>query len=157
MAKEQKEISIWISYEDTLINQDKFLAWVEILEKTKGLVPPPQRKTFFRQLSKATLTVGRGQRVVYKTEKGMRIPLGNLHYFAQRMAYQTHRLTKWKFSNKIYEIPIEKLWGLLKDYLLQIYPYAQNEALRMSAERFRVQAKPGSVEYFPSSRSFRGE
>jgi len=155
MAKAEKEISIWISYEDTLENQNKFLAWIEIMEKTKGTVPPQQRARFFKQLSKATLTVGRGQKAVYKTKKGKRLPMGNVHYFAQRLAYQTNQITKWKFGTDTYEIPISELWRLLKDYLLQIFPYAQNEALRMSAERFRNQSKPGSVEYFPSSRAYK--
>jgi len=155
MSKANTELSIWISYEDTLENQSKFLNWVEILEKNKGIVPPAHRKTFFKQLSKATLTVGRGQKVIYKTTQGKRIPMGNLLYFGQIMAYQTKKVTKWKYGNKVYDIDIDKLWGLLKDHLLRIFPYAQNEAIRMSAERFRGQAKPGSVEYFPSTRSFR--
>jgi len=155
MAKSDTEISIWISYEDTLANQNKFLNWVELLEKNKGIVPPHQRKTFFRQLSKATLTVGRGQKVVYKTKEGVRIPMGSLLYFGQIMAYQDKKITKWKYNNRKYDVPIERLWALLKDHLLKVFPYAQNEAIRMSAERFRGQAKPGSVEYFPSTRSFR--
>ena len=155
MGKANTEISIWISYEDTLENQNKFLNWVEILQKNKGIVPHQHRKAFFRLLSKATLTVGRGQKVVYKTKEGVRIPMGNLLYFGQIMAYQTRKISKWTFGNKIYNIPIENLWSLLKDHLLRVFPYAQNEAIRMSAERFRGQAKPGSVEYFPSTRSFR--
>ena len=131
MAKEAKEISIWISYEDTLVNQTRFLAWVEILSKRKGIVPPHQRKTFFRLLSKATLTVGRGQRVFYRTKDGTMLPMGNLHYFAERLAYQTSINTKWKYKDKIYEVPLSKLWDLLQDHLLRIYPYAQEQAIRM--------------------------
>lgn len=154
-TKESKEISIWISYEDTLENQSKFLNWVEILSKNKGVVPFYSRKTFFRLLSKATLTVGRGQKVYYRTKNGVLLPMGNLHYFAQRLSYQTVTNTKWKFKGKEYIIPINELWNLLQDHLLRIYPYAQAEAIKMSAERFRVQAQPGSVDYYPTTRSFR--
>jgi len=155
MVSESKEISIWISYEDTLENQSRFLSWIEILAKKNETVAPISRKTFFRNLSKATLTIGRADKVIYKAKDGTRIPMGNLHYFAEKLTYFTKPETRWTYGGKTYTIRIGELWNLLKEHMLRIYPYAQNEAIKMSAERFRIQARPGSVEYFPSSRSYK--
>jgi len=154
MAKD-REIAIWISYEDTITIQNKFLDWIELLAKGNKILPPHQRKIFLKRLSRATLTIGRGDKVVYVTEDNTRIPMGTVHLFAAKLAYQTKPKTKWKFRGKIYTIDIKRLWILLRDELLRIYPHAQSEAIRMSAERFRMQAKPGSVEYSPSTRSYR--
>jgi len=154
MARDS-ELSIWISYEDTLENQYKFISWLEALEEDNRCILPTKRKSFFRLLSKATLTIGRGDRVIYKTKDGHMISMGHLHYFAQKLAYLEKPRLKVKFAGKLFTIEIKELWHLLKDHVLRINPYAQSEALRMSAERFRGQAKPGSVEYKPSTRAYR--
>lgn len=160
MTKESQEVSVRLYHEDTLDSQNRFRKWLELLIKNKGTIPPGQRDTFFTSLSKSTFEIGRGQNVFYLTKDGVRIKLGTFYTFAESMAYQTNEIVKLQYPpriGKVYEIPIEELWKVVLKHFLRIRPYALEEARRLSAERFRVQAKGDSVEFFPSVRTHRGE
>lgn len=157
MPKESTEDQIRLTFEDTLTHQTKLRNWIEILAREKVPLKPSQRETFIRVFNKATLTVGRPKIVVYTTPYGKKIPLGKLHYFAQKMTYIQTTPVKMKYKNIEYQIPIEKLWFTLLDYLLNVFPYSLDLALRMSAERFRLQARPGSVEYYPTNKWHKSE
>jgi len=154
MPSESTEDQIRLTFEDTLTNQTKLRNWLEILARDKLTLKPTQRDSFIRTFNKATLTVGRPKLVVIKLPNGKKAPLGKLHYFAQKMTYITTKEVKIKYKGKNYKIPIEHLWLTLLEYLLNVFPYSLDLALRMSAERFRFQARPGSVDYFPSSRAY---
>jgi len=160
MVKESQEVSVRLYHEDTLDSQNRFRKWLELLIKNKGIIPPQQRDTFFTSLSKSTFEIGRGQYVDYLAKNGTRIKLGTFYSFTQRMAYQTNDIIKVQYPpriGKIYEIPIEELWKVVLKHFLKIRPYALEEARRLSAERFRTQAKGDSVEFFPSVRTHRKE
>jgi len=153
--KEQTEISVRLYHEDTLTVQNKFRNWIELLIRNKGIVDSHYRTAYFKNLSKATFEVGRGSVIVHITKEGDRIVLGKFYKFAQLMAYQTKTPVKITYHNKTYLIPIEDLWRTLLLKLLDIFPFALEEARRLSAERFRMQARAGSVEFEPSTRSHR--
>lgn len=155
--KDSKEISVRLYHEDTLEVQNKFRNWIEILIKNKGIVPASTRNTYFKQLSKSTFEIGRGQTIVHTTKDGTRIVLGRFYKFAQTMAYQTKPIIHMSYKNKKHHIPIEDLWRTLHNKLLDIFPSALEEARRLSAERFRLQSSPGSVEFVPSARGHRGD
>ena len=158
--KNSVEVSVRLYHEDTLDSQNKFRNWIELLIKNKGIISPAQKNTFFISLSKSTFEIGRGQHIFYLAKDGVRIRLGTFYSFAQMMAYQTKTIIKIRYpprTGKIYEIPIEELWKVLLKHFLKIRPYALEEARRLSAERFRTQAKGDSVEFFPSVRTHRNE
>jgi len=152
-----KEISVRLYHEDTLEVQNKFRNWIELLIQNKGIIPAQQRTTYFKQLSKSTFEIGRGKVIIHITRTNDRIVLGRMYKFTQMMAYQTKTPVKIIYKNKIYHIPIADLWRTLHNKLLDIFPSALEEARRLSAERFRVQSSPGSVEFVPSARSYREE
>ena len=150
--RESREISVRLYHEDTLDIQNTFRNWIELLIKNKGIIPASQRNTFFISLSKATFEIGRGKQIFHITKDKTRLRLGTFYSFAQMMTYQKHRIVKIRYpprTGKIYEIPIEDLWRTLLKHFLKIAPYALEEARRLSAERFRLQAKPGVVEWSP--------
>lgn len=151
MPSEAKEVQTRLTFEDTLVNQKKIRNWLEILIKQKKPLEWQQRDAFIKIFNKATLTIGRPKLVIYKAPDGKRIPLGKLHYFAQKITYIKTNTIIIKYKNKSYTIPIEDLWKLLLEYLLEIFPASLDLALRMSAERFRTSYK-GSVDYYPSTR-----
>jgi len=158
MAKKDAiEVSVRLYHEDTLDSQNTFRNWLELLIKNKGTIPPSQKNTFFISLSKSTFEIGRGQHIFYLAKDGVRVRLGTFYSFAQMMSYQTKTIIKIRYLGKIYEIPIEELWKVLLRHFLRIRPYALEEARRLSAERFRTQAKGDSVEFFPSVRTHRNE
>jgi len=151
-SKESREVSVRLYHEDTLENQNSFRNWLELLIQNKGIIPPSHRNTYLIQLSKSTLEIGRGQQIFHLTKDNKRIKLGSFYFFAEMMAYQTKSIVKIRYpprTGKIYEIPIEDLWKTLLRHFLRIRPYALEEARRLSAERFRLQAKPGAVEWKP--------
>ena len=158
--KDSQEVSVRLYHEDTLDSQNKFRNWLELLIRGKGTIPPAQKNAFFNSLSKSTFEIGRGQHIFYLAKDGVRIRLGTFYSFAQIMTYQSHSVIKIRYpprTGKVYEIPIEELWKLLLRHFLRIRPYALEEARRLSAERFRTQAKGDSVEFFPSVRTHRNE
>ena len=158
MAKEKKEISeisVRLYHEDTLTIQNKFRAWIELLIKNKGIVDFRYRNSYFKNLSKSTFEVGRNKVIIHITKDGKRIMVGRFYKFAQLMAYQIKTPVKIVYRGKTYHIPIEALWLTLLDNLLDIFPYALEEARRLSAERFRMQAKAGAVEFEPSTRHYK--
>lgn len=156
-SKNEREISVRLYHEDTLETQNTFRNWIEILIKNGGVIPPQQRNVYFKRLSKSTFEIGRGQTITFITKEKQRIPLGRFYKFCQMMGYQQSSIVRMRYKSKQYEIPIEQLWKTLLNKLLDIFPYALAEARRLSAERFRVQAKGDSVEFFPSTRSHRNE
>jgi len=156
-SKNEREVSVRLYHEDTLETQNKFRNWIEILIKNEGIIPPQQRNVYFKQLSKSTFEIGRGQPIVFITKGRNRIPLGRFYKFCQTMAYQTKSPVRLRYMGKVYEVPIEDLWKTMLDKLLDIFPHALVEARRLSAERFRAQAKGDSVEFFPSTRTHRSD
>jgi len=156
-SKTEREVSVRLYHEDTLETQNRFRSWIELLIKNRGIIPPHQRNSYFKQLSKSTFEIGRGQAIVLITKDKQRIPLGQFYKFCQKMAYQQTSMVRLTYKNRLYEIPIEILWKTLLDKLLDIFPYALSESRRLSAERFRSQAKGDSVEFFPSTRTHRSD
>jgi len=156
-SKGEREVSVRLYHEDTLETQNRFRNWIEILIKNKSIIAPQQRNIYFKQLSKSTFEIGRGQPIIFITKDKQRIPLGKFYKFCQKMAYQRNSIVRMRYKEKVYDIPIEYLWKTLLDKLLDIFPYALAEARRLSAERFRAQAKGESVEFFPSTRTHRSD
>lgn len=150
-----REDSIRISFEDTLNNQETFRNRVEFLIRDKRSLRPNEINNFLKTFSKAMFTVGIVTEVKHRATDGTVLRLGHFHYFVEKLAYQTKTPVKISYKHKTYIIPIEELWKTVHNYLLILYPYAQRESVYRSAERFRLQAKPGSVEFTPSTRHYK--
>ena len=147
--KREEEVSVRLYYEDTLVVQNSFLNWIELLIQNRGTIPPTHRRAFRISLSKSTLEVGRGQNLIYKTKDNKRINLGRFYTFAMQMAYQTKNIVKINYNGHTYQIPIEDLWLTILKKLHEVFPFALNESRRLSGERIRMQAKPGVLEWKP--------
>ncbi|MHA1865407.1 MAG: hypothetical protein ACTSWZ_02780 [Candidatus Heimdallarchaeaceae archaeon] len=150
--RDVRESAVRLTFEDTLRRQKRLRKKLEQLIREKRPLYSNEVDDYLEDVYKALLTIGRGKKIFYKTNDGVNIPLGNLIYFAEKMIYQKNKIVRIRYNYKIYEIPIEKLWQTLLDYFLMLFPHALWEALHISAERFRYQAKPEALEYFPSVR-----
>jgi len=146
------ERSLRLTFEDTRKRQERLRKKLEQLIKEKRPLHPYETDEYLEDLYKGLLLIGRGKKIYIITSNGDKIPLGDLLYFAQKMVYQKNNIVKIRYNNKIYEIPIEKIWQLLLDEFLMIFPHALWEALHLSAERFRFVGKGESLEYVPSLR-----
>ena len=149
--REYKELAQHITYTDTLNNQDLLRKRVEDLRRHNECIKISDRTAYLRELSKALFTQGTVQKV-YLTVKHGRIPLGeNLHHFGNQMGYVHTNRVELTHSNKTYEVDIFLLWDALLQNLLIVFPYAQAESMRRSAEREKYESG-GSLSYVPTKR-----
>jgi len=149
-----REISIRITFEDTLLNQRNFRNLIEKLIEEKRPLYANEREKYLNLLFKATLSVGRALPFIHILPNGKQLMFGRLIYFAQKLAYYEYPVLRINYRGEEFLIPIEDIWKTFHDYLLRIYPSVQSEALRLGPERFRAVAKPGAVEYTPGSRNY---
>jgi len=148
--REYKEQAQHLTYIDTLNHQTMLRERVEQLIKTKGHLTPTQRTKFLNELSKALFGMGTFEQVYLETRKGL-IPLGDLHYFGEKLSYIHTNKIDIKYNGKKYTIPIEELWKLFLEHLLVVFPKAQREAHSRSAER-EYYEPGGALEYLPKKR-----
>jgi hypothetical protein len=148
--REYKELSQHITYIDTLKNQDLLRKRVEELKRKNECLKPSERTEFLTELSKALCGEGTLLKVYLHVKDGM-IPFDFLHYFGEKLAYLHTNRIKIRYKGKTYLIKIRVLWDLLLDGLLRVYPFAQKEAHKRSAERERYETG-GTFAYEPSKR-----
>jgi len=148
--REVKEQAQHLTYLDTLRNQDLLRKRVEDLRRKNECIKPSERTQYLTELSKALFGEGTMQRIQLKVEHGV-IPLGFLHYFGEKLGYLHTNRIKLEYNRKEYEVDISVLWDLFLENLLLVFPFAQREAHRRSAERERYE-RGGALDYVPSKR-----
>jgi len=149
--KEYKELAQHISYLDTLKNQTLLRKRIEDLRRHNNCLKPSERTAFLEELSKALFGQGTLQKVYLNVEHGRLQLYENLHVFGENLAYLHTNRIKLEYNNRTYEIDISILWDAFLDNLLVVFPFAQAEALRRSAERERYE-RGGALDYVPSKR-----
>ena len=80
----------------------------------------------------ALLTWGKNIKA-YVKKQGVRIPLGSVHTFALYFLDWDNPVPLEHMGDK-YKCEIKELWELLYKYMLEIFPYALDEALHISKE-----------------------
>jgi len=148
--REYKELAQHITYIDTLRNQDLLRKRVEDLRRHNKCLRPSERTEYLTELSKALFGEGLMYRVFLQVEHG-RVDLGYLHLFGEKMGYMHTNKVRITSYNKVYEVDISLLWDLLLDGLLYVFPFAQRESHRRSAERERYEGG-GTFTYEPTRR-----
>ena len=148
--REYKELSQHITYQDTLKNQDLLRKRVENLKRNNACIKPNERTEFLAELSKALCGEGTLIEVYLPVENGL-IPLHNIHYFGELLAYIHTNRVKIIYKKRIFIVKIRVLWELFLKKLLYVFPFAQREAHKRSAERERYETG-GTFAYEPSKR-----
>ena len=149
--REYKELAQHITYIDTLNHQKLLRKRVEDLRRNNKCLHPTERSAYFDELSRAVFTQGTTQRVFIDVEHG-RLELGNnLHHFGELLGYLHTNRIRLYHKGKEYDFDIAELWDALLKNLLVVFPYAQAEAVRRSAERERYESG-GVLDYVPSKR-----
>ena len=149
--REYKELAQHITYTDTLNHQHLLRKRIEDLRRNNEFLRPSERTKYLDEVSKATF----GEALLLKVY--MDIPGGkiqlyeNLHTFAENMGYIHGKTVIIKSGGKEYKGQIWILWDVLLKHLLIVFPYAQREAHRRSAERERYEGG-GVFSYEPSKR-----
>lgn len=113
----------------------------ELVKENRCLKDQQERDTFFREVSYSTLGLGIEQIIEYKTKEysGIR---KDVETVARWLAYQTTNkvivpLELYKPGNEQYkeEVPICKLWQVLRDNLFSVFPLSLDRACSISKER----------------------
>jgi len=139
-----------LTYIDTLNHQKLLRKRIERLIEKKGHITPTERSSFLEELSKALFGMGTLEEIYLEVEKGL-VPLGNLHYFGEKLSYIHSNTVDIKYKGKKYTVPIDVLWKLFLEHLLVVFPFAQREAHMRSAER-EYYEPGGTLEYLPKRR-----
>ena len=145
MAKSRQER---MTHMDTVDNQKEFIAFIR--GKINGLpyfVNQNEKYEYYSLVANALLSQGPNSRIVPRVKiEGVVVPLGkDIHHFANQMMSVDNKITTLKYNNKSYNIESRKLWKLLLDYCMMIFPMAQAEAIHMSREVTR--SAPRSLGY----------
>lgn len=148
--REYKELAQHITYIDTLNNQNLLRKRVESLRRNNECLLPSERTAYLTELSKALFGEGLMYRVFLPVEHGS-VPLSYLHKFGEDMGYLHTKKIRITYNEKIYEVDISVLWDLLLEGLLYVFPFAQREAHRRSAEREKYEGG-GTFTYEPIRR-----
>ena len=146
-----RDESLRLTFEDTLRRQNHFRRMLEQLIEEKRTLRDDEKEIYLENLFKSLITAGTSHIIYYRLNNMKLIPLGPFIYFAEKMAYQRKPYILIRYNGYIYKIPIEEVWKTILDYSLKLFPLALWNALRLSAERLRVQ-KPTALEYRPSTR-----
>ena len=148
--REYKELAQHITYTDTLNNQNLLRKRVELLRRNNECIRPQERTQYFTELSKALFGEGLIYKVYLPVKHG-RVYLGYLHYFGEKLGYTHTNTIKIEQNEKEYIVNISVLWDLLLEGLLYVFPFAQRESHRRSAEREKYEGG-GVFSYEPSKR-----
>lgn len=134
---DKQEESMRLTYKDTLHNQKLLREKLEILIKENRPLEEEEKNYYLEKLSKSLLGIGVNVTTYYNIEHG-KIPLGKLHYFAEKMVYINTKTVNITYNGQKITIEIKELWKTLLDYVLKIYPHAQGKAIQISSERPKI-------------------
>jgi len=135
-------------YIDTLNNQREIRKKLYELIKYNKPLQFKEREIFIAMISKAFYGVGVNVTVLFPSKYG-KIPLGKLHYFAQKMAYINSDQVQITYSKKTFKVNIKELWEIFLEYTFRVFPHAQSQALKMSGEKSKkIYGEPHELKKF---------
>ena len=144
-----------MTHKDTIDNQKELIAFIR--SKINGIpyfINQEEKYNYFELVANSILSQGPMSKIVPRIRvNGVVIPLGkDIHHFANQMMNVDDKKVVLKYNKNRYYVDTKKLWKILLDYCLMIFPMAQAEAMHMSREVTKMEQRTLGYTFDTSKR-----